>query len=149
MSFKWPAALSKRNKLLRRQTLTNFSQPSQPRRSHFEKKCFFWHNVLLSFCYENLKMISIEAHGASIGSFYNRLKTFSNATKKAFTCRYDSSYSILLYLLVSLLYLPILLHVVFTSFVLVTFDAVHVNSARFKHINFSYHIFIELQKAQS
>ena len=28
-------------------------------------------------------MISVEAHQASIGSFYNRLKPFSNAMKKA------------------------------------------------------------------
>ena len=76
-------------------------------------------------------------------SFYNRLKPFSNATKKAFALRYDSAYSIiLLYLLVSLLYLPILLHVVFTLFLLVAFDVVYVNSVRVKHIDCSYHFLL-------
>ena len=48
-------------------------------------------------------MIPTEAHRASIGIFYYRMKPFSNAAEKAFAFRYDSACSTLLYLLVSLL----------------------------------------------
>ena len=47
------------------------------------------------------------------------------------------------FLLFSLLYLPILLHVYFALFLLVIINVVYVNSVRFKHIDTSCH-FIEL-----
>ena len=48
-------------------------------------------------------MIPTEAHRASIGRFYYRLKPFSNAAEKIFAFRYDSACSTLVYLFVSLL----------------------------------------------
>ena len=85
-------------------------------------------------------MISIDAHHVSIGSFYNRLKHFSDATKKAFAFRYDSAYSILVSSLVLLLYLPTQLHLVFALVVLVTSHVVNMNSVRFKCNDCSYHL---------
>ena len=43
------------------------------------------------------------------------------------------------FLLFSLLYLPILLHVYFALFLLVIINVVYVNSVRFKHIDTSCH----------
>ena len=76
-----------------------------------------------------MRMISIEAHRASIGRFYNRLRHFVNAQNVI-------SFVILLFLLF-LLYLSIPLHVLFALFMLVAIDVAYVNSVRFKHIYFS------------
>ena len=46
--------------------------------------------------------------------------------------------------------MPILLHVVFALFILVTIDVVYVNSARFKHVGFSCQFsWVKLQRVQS
>ena len=87
-------------------------------------------------------MISTEAYHASIGRFYNRLRHFANA-QNVVSVRSGIVYIILLSLLFSLLYLPILLHALFALFMLETIGVVFVNSVRFKHIDFSCH-FLEL-----
>ena len=87
-------------------------------------------------------MIAIEAYRVSIGRFYNRLRHFTNAQN--LVCIISGNvYIILLFLLFSLLYLPILLHAFFALFMLVTTDIVYVNTVRFKHIDSSCH-FLEL-----
>ena len=83
-------------------------------------------------------MISIEAYFTSIGRFYNRLRHFANA-QNVVSIRSENVYIILLFLLFSLLYLSIILHVHFTLFRLVTVDVVYIKSVRFKHINSSCH----------
>ena len=87
-------------------------------------------------------MISIEAYRATIGKFYNRLRHFANA-QNIVSIRIGNVYIILLFLLLPLLYLPILSHALFVLFILVTIDVVYVNSVRFKHIDPSFH-FLEL-----
>ena len=88
--------------------------------------------------FATLKMISIEAYRASIGRFYNRLRHFTN-TQNVVSIRSGNVYTILLFLLFSLLYLSMLLHALFGLFLLVTIDVVYVNSVRFKHIDSSCH----------
>ena len=78
-------------------------------------------------------MITIETYRASIRRFYNRLRHFAS-TKNVVSLRIANFNTILLFLLFSLLYFPILLHALFTLFILVTIDVVYVNSMRFKHI---------------
>ena len=85
-------------------------------------------------------MISIEAYDASIGRFCNRLRHFAN-DQNVVSIRSGNVYTILLLLLFSLMYLPILLHDLFALFVLVTIDVVYVNLVRFKHMDSSYHFF--------
>ena len=77
-------------------------------------------------------MISIEAYHASIGRFYNILKHFTSAQNV-----------VSIWIGLSLLYLPILLHAFFALFLLLTIDFVYVNTVRFKHNNSSCH-FLEL-----
>ena len=91
---------------------------------------------------DTLRMISIEAYHTSIGRFYNRLKHFTNA-QNVVSIRIGNGYIILLFLLLSLLYLPILLHAFFALFLLLTIDFVYVNTVRFKYNNSSCH-FLEL-----
>ena len=79
-------------------------------------------------------MISIEAYRAFIGKFYNRLRHFANA-QNVVSIRSGIVYTILLFLLISLLYLPILLHALFVLFLSVTIAVVFVNLVRFKHID--------------
>ena len=87
-------------------------------------------------------MISNEAYCPSFGRFSNRVRHFANA-QNAVSIRSGNVYTILLFLLFSLLYLPVLLHALFALFILVTIDAIYVNSVRFKHIDSSCH-FLEL-----
>ena len=88
-------------------------------------------------------MISVEAYHASIRRFCNRLKHLANA-QNLVSIKSGYVYTILLFLLFSLLYLPILLPALSALFLLVTIDVVYVKSVmRFKHINSSCH-FLEL-----
>ena len=74
--------------------------------------------------------------------FYNRLRHFPNS-QNVVSIRSRNVYTILLFLLFSLLYLPLLFHVLFALFILVTNDVVYVNLVILKHIEYSYH-FLEL-----
>ena len=87
-------------------------------------------------------MISIEAYRAFIERFYNRLRHFANAQNVLSVKSWDVC-TILLFLVFSLLYLPILLHALFSLFLLVIIDFVYVNSVRFKHIDSPFY-FLEL-----
>ena len=91
---------------------------------------------------DTLRMISIEAYRASTGRFYNRLEHLTNNQNVVFI-RSGNVHIILLFLLFSLLCLPILLHAFCALFMLVTIDVVYVNTVRFKYIDSSCH-FIEL-----
>ena len=94
------------------------------------------------YTFATLRMISIEAYCVSIGRFYNILRQYTNV-RNVVSIRSGNVYTILLFLLFSLLYLPILLHAFFALFLLVTIDVVYVNLVRFKHFDSSCH-FLEL-----
>ena len=66
--------------------------------------------------------------------FYNRLRYFVNA-QDLVSIRSGNVCTILLFLLFSLSYLPILLRALFGLFLLVTINIVYINSVRFKHID--------------
>ena len=66
--------------------------------------------------------------------FYNRLRHFANA-QDVVPIRSGNVYTILLFLLFSLLYLSILLRALFGLFLLVTINIVYINSVRFKRID--------------
>ena len=83
-----------------------------------------------------LRMISIEAYHASIGRFYNRLRHFANG-QNVVSIRCGNILTILLFLLFSVLYLPILLDDFFALFIAVTIDV----TLRFMHIDSSCHFF--------
>ena len=113
-----------------KQTITNNSRIIKPLTT--------WTNTLelyiaiLSYTFttlDTLRMISIEAYGASIGRFYSRLKYFTNA-QNIVSIRSWNIHIILL-LLLFLLYLAILLRTFFALFMLVTIDVVYVNTVRF------------------
>ena len=91
-------------------------------------------NLLYTFA--TLRMISIEAYCVSISRFCNRLTHFAN-TQNVVSIRSGNVYIILLFLLFSMLYLPILLYALCALFLLVTIDVVYINSVRFKHIDSS------------
>ena len=78
---------------------------------------------------DTLRMISIEAYHVLIGRFYNKLKHFTNSQNVVFI-RSGNVHIILLFLLFSFLYLPILLHAFFALFTLVTIGVIYVNTVR-------------------
>ena len=79
-------------------------------------------------------MISIEAYRASIGRFYHRLRHFCHA-RNAFSITCEDVLMIFVFLLLLLLYLPILLHATSVLFVWVIFDSVYIKSVRYKYLD--------------
>ena len=123
--------------------MTNNSRIAKPLTTWTKTFELYIGNLFYTFTtLDTLRMISIEAYRASTGRFYNRLKHFTNNQNVVFI-RSKNVHIILLFLLFSLLYLPILLHPFCALFMLVTIDVVYVNTVRFKYIDSSCH-FIEL-----